>query len=104
MVLDRNNTLNTNQVDSTELLNPNQVINSMIELRIQLAELEEQILALQPAFFVACLALNTDKIAVERAVITRRLTPGQWAYSLEPIWDLFNQLPIFEASGEQNKD
>ena len=23
---------------------------------------------------------------------------------IEPIWDLFNQLPIFEASGEQNKD
>jgi len=81
MVLDRNNTLNTNQVGSTEFLNPNQVINSMIELRIQLAELEQQILALQPAFFTACLALNTDKIAFERAIITRRLTPGQWAYS-----------------------
>jgi hypothetical protein len=51
MVLDRHNILNTNQGDSTELLNPNQVINSMIELRIQLAELEQQILALQPAFF-----------------------------------------------------
>ncbi len=50
MVLDRHNILNTNQGDSTELLNPNQVINSMIELRIQLAELEQQILALQPAF------------------------------------------------------
>jgi hypothetical protein len=24
--------------------------------------------------------------------------------TIEPIWDLFNQLPIFEASGEQNKD
>lgn len=77
MVLDRHNTLNTNQGDSTELLNPNQVINSMIELRIQLAELEQQILALQPAFFVACLALNTDKIAHSSAIITRRLTPGQ---------------------------
>jgi phage FluMu gp28-like protein len=25
-------------------------------------------------------------------------------WHIEPIWDLFNQLPIFEASGEQNKD
>ncbi len=49
MVLDRNNTLNANQVSSTELLSANQVINSMIELRIQLAELEQQIQALQPA-------------------------------------------------------
>ena len=81
MILDRNNTLNTNQVDSTDLLNPHQAINTMIELRIQLAELEQQILALQPAFFTACLALNTDKIAFERAIITRRLTPGQWTHA-----------------------
>jgi hypothetical protein len=97
MVLDRNNTLNTNQGDSTEFLNPNQVINSMIELRIQLAELEQQILALQPAFFTACLALNTDKIAFERAIITRRLTPGQWAYSS----DILEQEALFKQLKQQ---
>ena len=52
----------------------------MIDLRAQMAELEQQIQGLQPAFFAACVALNTDKIALSRAVITRRLTPGQWAY------------------------
>ena len=53
----------------------------MIELRIQLVQLEQQIQALQPAFFAACLAHDTDKITHDRALITRRLTPGQWAYA-----------------------
>jgi len=53
----------------------------MLDLRIQMSELEQQIQSLQPAFFVACVSLNTDKIALERAIITRRLTPGQWTYS-----------------------
>ena len=97
MVLDRHNTLNTNQGDATELLNPNQVINSMIELRIQMAELEQQILALQPAFFAACLALNTDKIAHSSAIITRRLSPGQWAYSS----DILEQENLFKQSKRQ---
>lgn len=58
-----------------------QAIGVMIELRIQLAQLKQKIQALQPAFFAACLALNTDKITLERATISRRLSPGQWAYS-----------------------
>ena len=98
MVLDQNNTLNTNQVSSTELLNPNQVINHMIELRIQMAELEQQILALQPAFFAACVILNTDKITLPRAIINRRLTPGQWAYSS----DILEQENLFKQSKRQD--
>jgi hypothetical protein len=65
---------------SESLLDPNTVINTMIALRIQLAELEQQIQALQPAFFAACLALDIDNVTLEHATISRRLTPGQWAY------------------------
>jgi hypothetical protein len=68
----------------TEMLNPADVIEMMIELRFQLREIEEQIQALQPAFFAACWALNLEKITLERATIARRLTPARWDYS-EPI-------------------
>jgi hypothetical protein len=76
------------------LLTPSEMIEAMIELRIQLSELEQKIKILQPAFNAACVALNTDKIALERATITRSLTPGQWAYS-EAVLEqeaLFKQL------------
>lgn len=79
------NLLNTNQPETTEVLDPSQIIDRMIELRLRLNELESQIQALQPAFFAACLALKTDKIALERAIISRRLTPGQWVYSPEIV-------------------
>lgn len=87
-------TLNTPPTHSTDLLNPTDIVDAMIELRIQLREIEEQIQALQPAFFTACLALNTDKIALQRATISRRLTPGQWAYSANIVEqeDLLKQL------------
>jgi hypothetical protein len=68
---------------STPLSSPSEIIDAMIDLRVQLFELEQQIQALQPAFFAACLALNTDKIQRDRAIITRKLTPAQWTYSLE---------------------
>ena len=32
-------------------------------------------------FFAACMALNAEKITLERAVISRKLTPGKWTYS-----------------------
>lgn len=66
----------------------------MIDLRAQVAELDLQIQALQPSFNTACLALNTDKIALERAIISRRLTPGKWDYSNDVIVqeDLFKSL------------
>ncbi|WP_250126733.1 hypothetical protein [Chroococcidiopsis sp. CCMEE 29] len=81
MVLDSQNTPNAVHTSSPDLVSSTEIIDAMIELRIQLAELEQQIQALQPAFSAACLALNTDKIALERATITRRLTPGRWTYS-----------------------
>jgi hypothetical protein len=72
-----------NDATTSALLNPLDIIDRMIELRIQLQELESQIASLQPAFFAACLALNTEKIERTRAVISRRLTPGQWTYSID---------------------
>jgi hypothetical protein len=78
-------TLQPTQVINTEdstLLNPFDVIDRMIELRIQLQAVENQIASLQPTFFAACLSLNAEKIERSRAVITRRLTPGQWTYSI----------------------
>jgi hypothetical protein len=54
-------TLKTPLAHSTELLNPIEILDAMIELRVQMRAIEEQIQALQPAFFTACLALNTDK-------------------------------------------
>lgn len=80
-MLDLPDELPTNPANPTGLLNPVEIIDAMIDLRIQLSELEQQIQSLQPAFFAACLALNTDKISLERAIITRKLTPGQWTYS-----------------------
>lgn len=53
----------------------------MIDLRRQLTELEQHIQTLKPAFFAACVALNTEKITLEQAIVSRRLTPGQWTYS-----------------------
>jgi hypothetical protein len=94
MALNPQNLLPANPPDLTEALNPSEIIALMIELRFQLTELEKQIQALQPAFFAACLALNTDKIALERAIISRRLTPGQWIYSPDIVTqeDLLKQL------------
>lgn len=80
-MFDLPNSLPANFADSSELLNPIDIINTMLDLRIQMSELEQQIQSLQPAFFVACTSLNTDKITFERAIITRKLTPGQWTYS-----------------------
>lgn len=70
------------------------VIDMMIELRFQLHELEQQIQALQPAFYTACATLNTSKIELTRAIISRRLTPGQWTYgpSILQQQDLLRQL------------
>ena len=70
-----------NHPDISHLIQPLDVIHAMIDLRAQVAKLELQIQALQPTFGAACLALNTDKISLERAIISRRLTPGKWAYS-----------------------
>lgn len=70
---------------SFDFLDPLDVINAMIDLRTQMAELERQVKALQPAFYAACALLNQEQIATERAIISRRLTPGQWDYSPEIV-------------------
>lgn len=66
-----------------DLLNPIEVIETMIELRIQLGQLEQQIKTLQPAFFAACFTLNQAKIERSRAIVCRKLTPAQWTYATE---------------------
>jgi len=83
----------TTKID-LDLLNPIDVIEAMIDLRIQLEQIETQIDALKLAFYAACVALNADKIQRDRALITRRLTQGQWDYSPEVIEQelLFKQL------------
>lgn len=68
---------------STDVLDPIEVIDAMIELRIQLAQLEQQIQNLQPAFFAACFMLNQAKIARTRAIISRKHTPAQWTYTAD---------------------
>ncbi len=67
----------------TNFRSPLDIIDEMIDLRIHVFEMEREIQALQPAFFAACLALDTDKIQHRRATITRKLTPAQWTYSAE---------------------
>ncbi len=66
-----------------DLLDPVEVIETMIDLRIQLAQIECQIQSLQPTFFAACLTLNQAKIERDRAIISRRLTPAQWIYAAD---------------------
>ena len=68
---------------AADLLHPLDVIDAMIELRIQLQQVERQIASLQPTFFAACLSLNAEKIERAQAVVTRKLTPGQWTYSID---------------------
>jgi hypothetical protein len=85
MALKRSNRLEISSSEPIEVFNPSEIVDRMIDLRCQLAKLERQIQDLQPAFFAACLALNTDTIALERAVISRRLTPGRWLYSPDII-------------------
>jgi hypothetical protein len=48
-----------------EVLPPSTVIHTMIELKIQLYELEQQIKALQPLFYATCAALNTSCLIVK---------------------------------------
>jgi hypothetical protein len=94
MSKERSNFLDSTGSDLAQLPSPIEIINAMIDLRVQLCELERQIQALQPAFFAACMALNTEKIELEHAIISRRLTPAQWTYSPDILQqqDLLKQL------------
>jgi hypothetical protein len=68
---------------ASDLLDPLEIINAMLDLRTQRVELEEQIKALEPAFYAACVTFDLEKISLDRATISRRLTPGLWDYSAD---------------------
>jgi len=95
--------LNVTQFDPANLLSPIEIINATIDLRIQLSKLERQIQAFQPAFFAACVALNTERITLERAVITRKLTPGRWTYSPD-ILQQENILKLLKRQFQQDHE
>lgn len=94
-------------IDSAaDLLDPLEIIDVMLDLRAQKAELEQQIKALEPAFYAACVTFNLEKISLARATISRRLTPGVWDYSADILEQeaLFKQLrhefqQIYEPCG-----
>lgn len=57
-----------------------QIIDLMVELRLQFVELEDKINTLKPAFFNACAEYDSLSINHEKALISRQLTSGQWNY------------------------
>lgn len=63
------------------LLSPTEIIEAMIDLRIQSKAIEARIEQLMPAFKTACASFARERIELERAIISKRLTPGQWNYS-----------------------
>ena len=65
--------------DST-LLTPHDIIEKMIDLRIQISQLQQQADALQKDFFAACFTLNQKTITLKQATIRRQLTRGKWDY------------------------
>lgn len=56
----------------------NEVINLMVALRIQHAELDSQIETLQPTFIQAYAALDISQLEHKKALTFRQLTCGQW--------------------------
>lgn len=57
------------------------VIDEMINLYTLKVQLEQQIKDLKPAFFKACDQQETNcRVKHERAIVSRRLTPGRWNY------------------------
>ncbi len=67
------------------LSSPLDIIDEMIDRRMHVFKMEREIQALQPAFFAACLALNTEKMQHRRATITRKLTPAQGTDSADVL-------------------
>ena len=61
--------------------NPSDVIDQMVELRLQRAQIDQQIEALKPTFHQACAALDASQLRHENVLISRKLTPGRWQYS-----------------------
>jgi hypothetical protein len=91
---DLNLTAAVPQTRSADVLDPFKIIDDMVDLRIQMAQLEQQIRELQPLFFAACFMLDQAKIDRSRAIISRKLTPAQWTYTAEILDQevLFKQL------------
>ena len=65
---------------NTDTADHGEVINQMVALRLQRAELDNQIEMLQPSFLEACAALDISQLEHEQALIFRKLTRGQWDY------------------------
>jgi hypothetical protein len=84
---DLNLTASAPQAHSAAVRDPFQIIDDMVDLRIQMAQLEQQIRA-------ACFLLDQAKIDRSRAIISRKLTPAQWTYTAEVLDQeiLFKQL------------
>ena len=93
------------QFDSSAstLVNPIDIIERMIDLRYQITELEQQLQALRPAFFAACLTFKQDTITLERATIQRRLTPGKWQYDSD-ITDQERFIKALKQQFQQDHD
>lgn len=88
---------------TTDIIEASEVIELMIDLRIQQAELEQQIQTLKPAFFDACAQQNTDRIQNERALIYYKITPGQWNYP-EDILQREQQLKQLKQDFRENHE
>ena len=58
---------------------PNDVIDQMVELRLQRAQLDQRIEALKPAFHQACTAL--DRLSVQTSKCTHFSQADAWAMS-----------------------
>jgi len=77
----RRATLSHSRIDMNQnIADHNEVINQMVALRLQRAELDNQIETLQPSFLKACAALDISQLEHEQALIFRKLTPGRWDY------------------------
>lgn len=63
-----------------DIANPDDIIDQMVSLRLQQAQLTHQINTLKPLFFEACATQDASRLEHEQAVISRRLTPGTWDY------------------------
>jgi hypothetical protein len=88
---------------NTDTLTSSEIIDLMIDLRIQFAELENKINALKPAFFDACSEYDTLRFTHERAIIFRKLTPGIWNYP-DSILEQEKQIRQLKQEFQQTHD
>ena len=64
----------------TEPFDANEIIQQMIELHIQRKHIQAQIKALNPIFYKACEAQESDRFRREQATIFRHASKGSWTY------------------------